>query len=105
MEIVIKIFLAFAVVYGFYMIFCAVLSLIGAKELEREGIDVSSERIEIHAKLGTLEYLVRCAIWASAFEKTNIVIIIDDMSDGEPELSYIAEMICLSHKNVTLERR
>ena len=104
MEILIKIFLTFAIVYGIYMILCATLSLIGVRELKRAGIDVSAEKIEIPAEVESLEYLVRCAIFAFAFEKTEIVILIDDTREDASEISYIAEMICMSHKNVTCKR-
>jgi len=103
MDIALKIILTFSVVYGVYMLVLAILSLFAAHELEKEGIKVVGDGdIEIPARAETLEYLVRCALLATTFERRKIVIILD--GDGD-ELSQTAERLCLGHKNISCRRR
>ena len=103
MDIALKIILTFSAVYGVYMLILAILSLLSARELEKEGIKVDGDGdIEIPARAETLEYLVRCALLATTFERRKIVIILD--GDGD-ELSQTAERLCLSHKNISCRRR
>ena len=103
MDIALKIILTFSAVYGAYMLILALLSMLGEKELEKEGIKVDGDGdIEIPARAETLEYLVRCALLTTTFERRNIVIIIDG-DDGK--ISQTAERLCLGHKNISCRRK
>lgn len=103
MDIALKIFLTFAVVYGAYMLVLGILSLVGARELEKAGIAVDTDGdIEIPARAETLEYLVRCALVATTFERRNIVIIIDG---DDADISQTAQKLCLGHKNIICRRK
>ena len=102
MDIALKIILTFSVVYGAYMLILAILSLIGEKELEKAGISVKgSGDVEIPARAESLEFLVRCALLATTFERRKIVILLDG-DDGD--LSQTAQRLCLSHKNIICRR-
>lgn len=102
MDIALKIILTFSVVYGAYMLILAILSLFGEKELEKAGINVKDGGdVEIPARAESLEYLVRCALLATTFEKKNIVILLEG-DDGD--LSQTAQRLCLSHKNISCRR-
>ena len=101
MDIALKIILTFSVVYGAYMLVLAILSIIGEKELEKAGITVGkSGDVEIPARAESLEFLVRCALFATTFERRKIGILLDD--DGD--LSQTAQRLCLSHKNIICRR-
>ena len=103
MDTILKILLTFSVVYGAYMLVLAILSMLAAKELEKEGITVDCDGdIEIPARAETLEYLVRCALLATTFERRNIVIIME--SDDE-DVSQTAQKLCLFHKNIICRRK
>lgn len=103
MDIVLKILLAFSAVYGAYMLILAILSMLAAKELEKEGIAVKGDGdIELPAHAETLEYLVRCALLATTFERRNIVIIIDG---DDADISQTAQKLCLCHKNIICRRK
>ena len=101
MDIIFSIFLTFAIIYGAYIIFCAVMSHIGASELEKAGIDPDGGDIVFKADARTLEHLVACAAWATTFERRKIVILLDG-DDGD--LSQTAQRLCLSHKNIICRR-
>lgn len=105
MEFAIKFVLIFAVVYGIYMIFTAILAIVGHNELSSAGIDDRENPIIIPGHAETLEYYVRCALWTAAFEKKEIKIVIDE-SDGDfSETEEIAKVICSEHKNIFYIRR
>ena len=93
MDTILSVFLTFAIVYGAYMIFCAVMSHIGASELEKVGIDPDGGDIVFRADARTLEYLVTCAAWATTFERRKIVVLIDSGgADAEEMISDIKKM-------------
>lgn len=103
MDIALKIILTFASVYGAYMLILAILSALGERELEKEGVSVDGDGdIEIPARAETLEYLVRCALLATTFERRNIVIIIDG---DDADISQTAQKLCLCHKNIICRRK
>ncbi len=105
MDILLEIFLTFAIVYGAYMIFCAVMSHIGASELESAGVDSDcGGDIEIAADAETLEYLVRCAAWATTFERRKIIVVIDESRGDADEAMYIVKAMSRRVKNLYYRR-
>ena len=105
MEFAIKFVLIFAVVYGIYMIFTAILAIVGHNELSSAGIDDRETPIIIPGHSETLEHYVRCALWTSAFEKKEIKIVIDGSESDSSETEEIAKAICSEHKNIFYIRR
>lgn len=105
MEFAIKFVLIFAVVYGIYMIFTAILAIVGHNELSSVGIDDRENPIIIPGQADTLEYYVRCALWTAAFEKKEIEIVINEADDDFLETEEIAKAICSAHKNIFYIRR
>ena len=105
MEFAIKFVLIFAVVYGIYMIFTAILAIVGHNELSSAGIDDRETPIIIPGHSETLEHYVRCALWTSAFEKKEIKIVIDEADGDFSETEEIAKVICSEHKNIFYIRR
>jgi len=104
MNIFLEIFLTFAIVYGGYMIFCAVMSYLGARELERAGVDPDGGDIEIIADVGTLEYLIRCASWVTTFERRKIVVVIDESRRDAVDATYIVKAMSRRVKNLYYRR-
>ena len=102
METAIKIFLAFAMVYGAYMILAAALTLSASRELARRGIiEDEHGNFEFFADAENAEFLVRCALWASTFERSVITVKINE-NDGDALET--AEYMRRRHKNIVIRR-
>ena len=102
MNVFINVLLTFSIVYGIYIIFCAILSALADKELKERGIypDENGDYI-IFCGAESLEFLIRCALWATTFERGKIIVLIN----GDDETStQIAQMMMKKHKSVIMRR-
>ena len=104
MDIIFSIFLTFSIIYGAYIIFCAVMSHIGASELEKAGIDPDGGDIVFKADARTLEHLVACAAWATTFERRKIVVLIDPGGADAEEMIRDIKKMSRRYKNLYYRR-
>ena len=102
MNVFLNILLTFSVVYGFYILFSALLSYLSQNELGRYGFYPDQDgNYTISCDADTLEYLIRCALMATTFERCKIYVRVRENDD---KADFIAERMRRRHKKVILRR-
>lgn len=102
MKYLILILISVIVIYGAYMLLCALLAKIGKRELEHSGVaSEEDDSIHIYASAESLEYYIRCALMSSNLGKTQVVVHIRKNDPNRADMIDIAERMSRGHRNLT----
>lgn len=102
MNVFINVLLTFSIVYGFYILFSALMSSLAERELENRGIFPDENgNYTIECDASSLEFVIRCALWATTFERHTISVIVSEYDNTS---MFIAESMRKKHRNIVLRR-